>query len=161
MDNASTEKVIRALFAKFYEELEKAGILVLNTIKVSVDLSSGELAISDEEETVSADDVIYAWTSGDETADESALRAKSNEVREFLRRLVEALMHEGYFEQQIFQTPFSVLYTDLQTEKSRPIFKYDGGWTVMDKPLLKGWEKEMNGFLSKLLAEPTPKAQTK
>ena len=70
-------------------------------------------------------------------------------------------MHEGYFEQQIFQTPFTVLYTDLSSEKCKPIFKVDGGWTVMDKPLLKGWEKEMNGFLSRLLGEESPKVRNK
>ena len=157
MDNASTEKVLRALFQKFYEELEKAGILVLGSIKITTDLGSGEVTISDEEETVTADDVIYAWgASQDESGDETKAKQKSDEIREYLRRLVEALAHEGYFEGQIFQTPFAVLYSDLRTDKAKPIYKIDGGWTVMDKPILKGWEKEMNAFLSKLLDEPAP-----
>ena len=66
MDNASTEKVLRALFQKFYEELEKAGILVLNSIKIATDLSNGEITLSDEEETVTADDVSYAWATPSE-----------------------------------------------------------------------------------------------
>ena len=161
MDNASTEKVLRALFQKFYEELEKAGILVLNSIKIATDLSNGEITLSDEEETVTADDVIYAWaTPSEEAGDDAKAKQRGEEVREYLRRLVESLAHEGYFEGQIFQTPFAVLYTDLRSEKSKPIYKIDGGWTVMDKPILKGWEKEMNAFLSKLLDEPAPRKTT-
>ena len=156
MDQASTDKVLRSLFDKFYDALEKAGTLVLNTVKITADLSSGEVTLSDEEESVSADDVIYAWaSSAEEAPDEGALGQKSEEIREHLRRLVEALVHEGYFDQQIFQTPFTVLFSDLRSDKAKPIFRADGGWTVMDKPLLKGWEKEMNAFLSKLLDEPS------
>lgn len=161
MDNSSTEKVLRELFDNFYKELEKAGILVLNTLKITVDFSRGEVTLSDEDETVTSEDVIYAWTPEEETPTPDAVLEKSTEARELLRRLVETLAHEGYFEQQIFQTPFAVLYTDLSSEKCRLIFKVDGGWTVMDKPLLKGWEKEMNGFLSRLLGEESPKGRNK
>lgn len=165
MDNAAQEKVIRALFGDFYSALQEAGILVLNTIKVFLDISSGELTISDEEESVSVDNVIYAWSVEETEAPDSeeTKRQVSAEAREFLRRLTEAMMHEGYFEQQIFQTPFAVLYSDSLSDKPKTIYKADGGWTVMDKPLLKGWEKEMNGFLSKLIAtgEKKPTQKTK
>ena len=163
METAATDKVIRSLFDRFYAELEKAGILVLNTIKISVDFSSGEIVLSDNDETISSEEVIYAWTQDEKsTPEEASAATKSAEVREYLRRFVESLMHEGYFEQPIFQTPFTVLYTDLSTEKSKPIFKADGGWTVMDKPLMKGWEKELGGFLSRLLEEkPTAGKPTK
>ena len=162
MENEAAEKVIRSLFSRFYEELEKAGVLILSTIKISVDFTSGNLSLSDNEETIISEEIIYAWAlPEEERADESRFRKRAEEVREYLRRLVETLAHEGYFERPIFQTPFAVLLGDLSGGKSKPIYKIDGGWTVMDKPLLKGWERDLSGFASRLFGEPNPKTQTR
>ncbi len=147
-DLQKEQQLIRGAFEDFYEALDSKSVVILSEVMIQLDLTGGEVTISTPDEAVSVTLTVYAWISEDpdslsQNADR-ALAATSTVIRQ--------LKAEEFFERPIFQAPITVRYNDGVAPKDRILLNLSNDWSVTDTPLLPGMEKELQAFLSDLLA---------
>lgn len=66
---------------------------------------------------------------------------------------VESLKEDSYFDQPIFRAPITVRYSDGLAPQGSVNLRMVIDWSVTDTPLLPDSEKELDVFLTRLLAE--------
>ena len=121
------------------------GSNVITDIHMQVDMESGQLLISDDEDAVLAEQQIPEWVSANPEnfyADaEIALKRALNQLRE-----------EGVLEAVKILKPYSFVLEDSTKETVAELLMMDDEETLfLNDELLKGLDEELDSFLKDLL----------
>ena len=121
------------------------GSNVITDIHMQVDMESGQLLISDDEDAVLAEQQIPEWVSANPEnfyADaEIALKRALNQLRE-----------EGVLEAVKILKPYSFVLEDSAKETVAELLMMDDEETLfLNDELLKGLDEELDSFLKDLL----------
>ena len=121
------------------------GTHVITDIHMQVDMESGQLVISDDDDAVLAEQQIPEWESDNPenfyTDVEIALKRALNQLRE-----------EGALENVKILKPYSFVLEDSTKETVAELLMMDDEETLfLNDELLKGLDEELNTFLKDLL----------
>ena len=121
------------------------GTHVITDIHMQVDMESGQLVISDDDDIVLAEQQIPEWESANPenfyTDVEIALKRALNQLRE-----------EGALENVKILKPYSFVLEDSTKETVAELLMMDDEETLfLNDELLKGLDEELNTFLMDLL----------
>ena len=121
------------------------GTHVITDIHMQVDMESGQLVISDDDDAVLAEQQIPEWESANPenfyTYVEIALKRALNQLRE-----------EGAFENVKILKPYSFVLEDSTKETVAELLMMDDEETLfLNDEFLKGLDEELNTFLKDLL----------
>ena len=121
------------------------GTHVITDIHMQVDMESGQLVISDDDDIVLAEQQVPEWESANPenfyTDVEIALKRALNQLRE-----------EGAFENVKILKPYSFVLEDSTKETVAELLMMDDEETLfLNDEFLKGLDEELNTFLKDLL----------
>lgn len=121
------------------------GTHVITDIHLQVDMKSGQLVISDDDDAVLAEQQIPEWESANPenfyTVVEIALKRALNQLRE-----------EGALENVKILKPYSFVLEDSTKETVAELLMMDEEETLfLNDEFLKGLDEELNTFLKDLL----------
>ena len=121
------------------------GAQVITDIHIQVDMESGQLVISDDDDAVLAEQLIPEW----ESANPENFYADAEIA---LKRALNQLREEGALEVVKILKPYSFVLEDSAKETVAELLMLDEEETLfLNDELLKGLDEELDTFLKDLL----------
>lgn len=144
------EGLFRSLVSK--DRDVKISDLTICDLSVHVDCKTAEVTLSDENDRILGSTIIYKWL---EQCANTEIQV--DDIKKRVRKVVEMLATESFFDDPLFSMPFSVNFsassTNAEKEEQEEILFVDDEFVRIDDPLLIGLDDELDDFLSKLLAD--------
>lgn len=148
-NNAKVQAVIESTFNLAIKKLvAKDTGNSYSDLYVQVDAESGELQIYDESESLVEKTIIFDW-----------VNAKNNnkqfiqQVIAILKAVLAVLVTKNVFENPCFLKPFSVSLTNDDFSVIEELLFLDDENLLLDDPLLKDLDADLDDFLAKLLSD--------
>lgn len=150
--NANMVKVQVLIEHAFTEALEKLakdehGELV-SDFYVQVDAETGELQIYDDTEKLINKEVIYDWVNSPEEEEEF-----NKKVAATIKAVLTVLSTKKAFDLPRLVKPFSISLTDEDFVQIEELLFIDDDMLLLDDPLLKDLDADLDKFLADLLAD--------
>lgn len=136
------ERLFRNLSQDKAQSVSPEGI---NDLFVRIQPESGEVSLYGEDDELIASTVIFSWVDKGDTVSEA--------MRQSLRDVVAKLHHEGYWEQELFQKPFSIALVDEQFVSVEELLFVDDEVLQLTTPLLSNLDEELGQFIKDLLQD--------
>lgn len=143
--STSSHTLVVSCIQKALDKYVSGNAQVITDIHMQVDMESGQLVISDDDDAVLAEQQIPEWESANPenfyTDVEIALKRALNQLRE-----------EGALENVKILKPYSFVLEDSTKETVAELLMMDDEETLfLNDELLKGLDEELNTFLKDLL----------
>ena len=143
--STSSHTLVVSCIQKALDKYVSGNAQVITDIHMQVDMESGRLVISDDDDAVLAEQQIPEWESANPenfyTDVEIALKRALNQLRE-----------EGALENVKILKPYSFVLEDSTKETVAELLMMDDEETLfLNDELLKGLDEELNTFLKDLL----------
>ena len=143
--STSSHTLVVSCIQKALDKYVSGNAQVITDIHMQVDMESGQLLISDDDDIVLAEQQIPEWESANPenfyTDVEIALKRALNQLRE-----------EGALENVKILKPYSFVLEDSTKETVAELLMMDDEETLfLNDELLKGLDEELNTFLKDLL----------
>jgi hypothetical protein len=143
--STSSHTLVVSCIQKALDKYVSGNAQVITDIHMQVDMESGQLLISDDDDAVLAEQQIPEWESANPenfyTDAEVALKRALNQLRE-----------EGALEAVKILKPYSFVLEDSTKETVAELLMMDEEETLfLNDELLKGLDEELNTFLKDLL----------
>ena len=143
--STSSHTLVVSCIQKALDKYVSGNAQVITDIHLQVDMESGQLLISDDDDAVLAEQQIPEWESANPenfyTDAEVALKRALNQLRE-----------EGALEAVKILKPYSFVLEDSTKETVAELLMMDEEETLfLNDELLKGLDEELNTFLKDLL----------
>jgi hypothetical protein len=143
--STSSHTLVVSCIQKALDKYVSGNAQVITDIHMQADMESGQLVISDDDDTVLAEQQIPEWESANPenfyTDVEIALKRALNQLRE-----------EGALENVKILKPYSFVLEDSTKETVAELLMMDDEETLfLNDELLKGLDEELNTFLKDLL----------
>ncbi|MDY6122168.1 MAG: hypothetical protein SPI72_03730 [Porphyromonas sp.] len=147
MEQSKEVSFIKDLFRQITERMEgEHSASVLHDLFIQIDSSRGELQIYGDEDHLLASKVIFSWIHEDTSEPKPQSLAQ-------LRQAVAELQKECYFDGTLFDYPLSVQLVGEDFELIEELLFLDDDLVRLDDPLLQGYDKDLDEFIAKILAE--------
>lgn len=150
--NANITKVQPLIEKAFVEAIDKLtkeeSASLVSDIYVQVDAETGELQIYDDEEQLINKVVIFDWVNSPE--EENAFNKK---VAAAIKAVLTILSTKNAFDSARLVKPFSISLTDEDFVVIEELLFIDDDMLLLDDPLLKDLDADLDNFLAKLLAD--------
>lgn len=147
---AMNDKVMKLLSELFLSLLDDKNPHKLQSgvhdIFVRIDLERGEVALIGEDEEVLASCVIFSWVTPDESKPTYGMVTALKEV-------VVSLEQKGYWENPVFEHPFSIVLIDGMFETIDSLLYLNDDTIQASNILLEGLERELDEFIINLLGD--------
>ena len=150
--NANITKVqplIEKAFVEAIDQLTKEeSANLVSDFYVQVDAETGELQIYDDAERLMNKVVIFDWVNSSEEED-----AFNKKVAAAIKAVLTILSTKNAFDSTRLVKPFSVSLTDEDFVVIEELFFIDDDMLLLDDPLLKDLDTDLDNFLANLLAD--------
>ena len=150
--NANITKVqplIEKAFAEEIDQLTKEeSANLVSDFYVQVDAETGELQIYDDAERLMNKVVIFDWVNSPEEED-----AFNKKVAAAIKAVLTILSTKNAFDSTRLVKPFSVSLTDEDFVVIEELLFIDDDMLLLDDPLLKDLDTDLDNFLANLLAD--------
>ena len=150
--NANITKVqplIEKAFVEAIDQLTKEeSANLVRDFYVQVDAETGELQIYDDAERLMNKVVIFDWVNSPEEED-----AFNKKVAAAIKAVLTILSTKNAFDSTRLVKPFSVSLTDEDFVVIEELLFIDDDMLLLDDPLLKDLDTELDNFLANLLAD--------
>jgi len=145
---------------KFLNVIEKVLLAALDLIDarevkvpvadlfLCVDATSGAFSIYDDEDQLVHVAIINRWENDDREEDEF-----DQDVISILKAALSNMQKNGNLEREWMMKPFSINFTDADLVVKSTVFLLDDELFLIDDPLLKNLDKDLDDFLVKIFAE--------
>ncbi len=145
----SKEKEMQLISKLFTNLLEPKNPLALqhktHDLFVQVNPLNGEVKLFNDDDECLDSLQIYAWQSDDEE-----LKAESVEM---LKASIKHLQTQGFWDNLLFDLPFSIELVDENFATKEVLFFLDDDIVPITQPLLEGHKEELADFLQTLFEE--------
>ena len=150
--NANITKVQPLIEKAFVEAIDKLtkeeSASLVSDFYVQVGAETGELQIYDDEEQLINKVVIFDWVNSPE--EENAFNKK---VAAAIKAVLTILSTKNAFDSARLVKPFSISLTDEDFVVIEELLFIDDDMLLLDDPLLKDLDADLDNFLAKLLAD--------
>ena len=150
--NANITKVQPLIEKAFVEAIDKLtkeeSASLVSDFYVQVDAETCELQIYDDEEQLINKVVIFDWVNSPE--EENAFNKK---VAAAIKAVLTILSTKNAFDSARLVKPFSISLTDEDFVVIEELLFIDDDMLLLDDPLLKDLDADLDNFLAKLLAD--------
>ena len=150
--NANITKVqplIEKAFVETIDQLTKEeSANLVSDLYVQVDAETGELQIYDDAERLMNKVVIFDWVNSPEEED-----AFNKKVAAAIKAVLTILSTKNAFDSTRLVKPFSVSLTDEDFVVIEELLFIDDDMLLLDDPLLKDLDTDLDNFLANLLAD--------
>lgn len=150
--NANITKVqplIEKAFVETIDQLSKEeSANLVSDFYVQVDAETGELQIYDDAERLMNKVVIFDWVNSPEEED-----AFNKKVAAAIKAVLTILSTKNAFDSTRLVKPFSVSLTDEDFVVIEELLFIDDDMLLLDDPLLKDLDTDLDNFLANLLAD--------
>ena len=150
--NANITKVqplIEKAFVETIDQLTKEeSANLVSDFYVQVDAETGELQIYDDAERLMNKVVIFDWVNSPEEED-----AFNKKVAAAIKAVLTILSTKNAFDSTRLVKPFSVSLTDEDFVVIEELLFIDDDMLLLDDPLLKDLDTDLDNFLANLLAD--------
>lgn len=150
--NANITKVqplIEKAFVEAIDQLTKEeSANLVSDLYVQVDAETGELQIYDDAERLMNKVVIFDWVNSPEEED-----AFNKKVAAAIKAVLTILSTKNAFDSTRLVKPFSVSLTDEDFVVIEELLFIDDDMLLLDDPLLKDLDTDLDNFLANLLAD--------
>lgn len=137
------ENTIKQAMSKF-ESVEEEESNTVTDIHFQSNQISGELLISDDEDTELASNIVREWISYE--ADDFY-----KEIERILTSILTKLKRENAFNKYSIMEPYSFVLEDEEKETICDLLLMDNDTFIVNDELLKGLDEELDAFLENLL----------
>lgn len=146
-----SQKNIRLIVDLFHEAHEKIlrQELATSDLNLFVDQAEASITLSDDNDHILATKVLFDYLPDSA----SGFKPECRKMKGCLEEAIVLLQTEGYFEQEGFKKPFSVIYSDNSDEPSEEMLFIDDELIRIDDPLLENLDQELDSFIKQLLSE--------
>ncbi len=145
----SKEKEMQLISKLFVNLLEPENPLALqhktHDLFVQVNPLTGEIRLYNDDDECLDSLQIYAWQSEDEQVKPEAI--------EMLKASIKHLQAQGFWDNILFDLPFSIELVDENFSTKEVLFFLDDDIVPITQPLLKGHREELDDFLKTLLGD--------
>lgn len=139
------EKTFRRALATCHEQNK-----VYYDLFVAMDYAEGRFTISDEDENILAEEVLFDYAQGGEKGHLGA-EHNATELKMILRSVLEQLYGEDLFDDS-FGEPFSITYlADSKEDNDEELLFVHDDQTLLDAPLLEHLDEDLDKFFHALL----------
>ena len=143
--STSSHTLVVSCIQKALDKYVSGNAQVITDIHMQVDMESGQLVISDDDDAVLAEQQIPEW----ESANPENFYM---DVEIALKRALNQLREEGALENVKILKPYSFVLEDSTKETVAELMLMDDDGTMfLNDELLKGLDEELNTFLKDLL----------
>lgn len=148
-NNAKVQAVIESTFNSAIKKMTaKDTGMTYSDLYVQVDAESGELQIYDEEESLVEKTIIFDWVNAKNEKNQFVQQAIAT-----LKAVLAVLVTKNVFENPSFLKPFSVSLTNDDFSVIEELLFLDDENLLLDDPLLKDLDVDLDDFLTKLLSD--------
>lgn len=148
-NNAKVQAVIESTFNLAIKKLTaKDAGCSYSDIYVQVDAESGDLQIFDESESLIEKTIIFDWVNAKNEKGQFI-----QQVAATLKAVLAVLVTKKAFEHPCFLKPFSVSLTNDDFSVIEELLFLDDENLLLDDPLLKDLDADLDEFLTKLLSD--------
>ena len=143
--STSSHTLVVSCIQKALDKYVSGNAQVITDIHMQVDMESGQLVISDDDDAVLAEQQIPEWESANP-------ENFYTDVEIALKRVLNQLREEGTLESVKILKPYSFVLEDSTKETVAELLMMDDEETLfLNDELLKGLDEELNTFLKDLL----------
>ena len=143
--STSSHTLVVSCIQKALDKYVSGNAQVITDIHMQVDMESGQLVISDDDDAVLAEQQIPEWESANP-------ENFYTDVEIALKRVLNQLREEGALENVKILKPYSFVLEDSTKETVAELLMMDDEETLfLNDELLKGLDEELNTFLKDLL----------
>lgn len=143
--STSSHTLVVSCIQKALDKYVSGNAQVITDIHMQVDMESGQLVISDDDDAVLAEQQIPEWESANP-------ENFYTDVEIALKRVLNQLREEGALESVKILKPYSFVLEDSTKETVAELLMMDDEETLfLNDELLKGLDEELNTFLKDLL----------
>ena len=143
--STSSHPLVVSCIQKALDKYVSGNAQVITDIHMQVDMESGRLVISDDDDAVLAEQQIPEWESANP-------ENFYTDVEIALKRVLNQLREEGALENLKILKPYSFVLEDSTKETVAELLMMDDEETLfLNDELLKGLDEELNTFLKDLL----------
>lgn len=143
--STSSHTLVVSCIQKALDKYVSGNAQVITDIHMQVDMVSGQLLISDDDDAVLAEQQIPEWESANP-------ENFYTDVEIALKRVLNQLREEGALENVKILKPYSFVLEDSTKETVAELLMMDDEETLfLNDELLKGLDEELNTFLKDLL----------
>ncbi|MBR5298525.1 MAG: hypothetical protein IKU29_11765 [Parabacteroides sp.] len=148
-NNAKVQAVIESTFNLAIKKMTApAAGNNYSDLYVQVDAESGELQIYDEGESLVEKTIIFDWVGAKNEKGQF-----TQQVIAILKAVLAVLVTKDVFENPCFLKPFSVSLTNDDFSVIEELLFLDDENLLLDDPLLKDLDADLDDFLTKLLSD--------
>ena len=143
--STSSHTLVVSCIQKALDKYVSGNAQVITDIHMQVDMESGQLVVSDDDDIVLAEQQIPEWESANP-------ENFYTDVEIALKRALNRLREEGALENVKILKPYSFVLEDSTKETVAELLMMDDEETLfLNDELLKGLDEELNTFLKDLL----------
>ena len=143
------QPLIEKAFVETIDQLTKEeSANLVSDFYVQVDAETGELQIYDDAERLMNKVVIFDWVNSPEEED-----AFNKKVAAAIKAVLTILSTKNAFDSTRLVKPFSVSLTDEDFVVIEELLFIDDDMLLLDDPLLKDLDTDLDNFLANLLAD--------
>ncbi len=137
--------LLRNLFQQLINPAEGHNPMPLHDLFVQVDVERGDVNLYNDNDNLLAQCTLFAWADG-QNPDKKALI-------QLVRETVSLLEQKGFWENELFVKPLSVELVDDGMNSLEQLLFLDDDIILLDEPLLKGLNSDLNKFMDELLGD--------
>lgn len=144
MSNSGKElQVLERLFRNLSQDKPQGKLSGLSDLFVRIHAETGEVALFGDDDELIASTVIFSWVGKDGKA--------IDQMKQSLREVISKLEHEGYWEHEVFERPFSIVLVDDEFVSIEELLFVDDELVQLTTPLLSNLDEDLGQFISELL----------
>jgi hypothetical protein len=148
-EKPKVQSILESLFVHAVDKLEKAEAgRLIGCLYVRINITSGEIQIYDEQESLLEKKTIFDW------ADRSEKNVRSyNKPLHSIRAILTGLKSRKFFEKPLFMPFFSIYLVDDKFSEIETIFTCGEDGVPLEGRVMKNLEQELQSFSKNLFAD--------
>lgn len=140
-------KLIVELFREALHESENKEFS-MHDLNISVEKQDALIALSDDNDHTLASKVLFDFLS-----QEGKEKLPFSDLKQCVVGAISELQSEGFFEQDVFEKPFSIIYSESSDDLPEELLLIDEELIRIDDPLLENLDEDLDAFIKQLLSE--------
>jgi hypothetical protein len=149
-EKSKMQALLESVFVNAVDKLVEASAgRLIGDLYVQVDMTSGEIQIYDDQETLLEKNIIFDWA---DHSEEEAVRSYKQPV-ETVRAVLTGLKSKNLFDKPVFMRPLNISLVDDGFCEIEKIFTLGSEDAFLEGRLMKNLEQELQTFSRKLFAD--------
>lgn len=144
--NSKEQHIIETLLLSLVDEANPERLQSgITDLFIKINAETGEVALYGDDDEQLASTVIFSWVGQAEKP--------TREMIKLLKNALRALEDQGFWDNELFERPFSVVLVDDAFESIEELLFLDDELIKVSLPLLENLDDELNSFINQLLSK--------